>query len=153
MNKYKIIFIGIVHCFLAVSAFAQESEEKSKAEDFYWKMVMAPEWEFCSMYGRALQGELHLSNFDSWSDTAAKIIKEVAKERKIRVNVQRVMRKKLSVGDSKCHFFAHLGYAASKPIRINTTVVGKTTREQIVMNYDLYVYFDNDKFVGYQSQE
>lgn len=126
---------------------------ESRMDDFYTKMATAPEWEFCSMYGRALQGELHLSNVDSWSDEATKIIKIVAKERKIKVNDQRILRKKMAMGDSKCHFFAHLGYAASEPVRINTTVAGKIKREQLVMKHGLYVYFDNDKFTAYQSQD
>lgn len=105
------------------------------------------------MYGRALQGELHLSNVGSWSDDATRIIKEVAKERKIKVNDQRISRKKVVIGDSKCHFFAHLGYTASEPIRTNTTAVGKIKREQVVLSHGLYVYFDNDKFTAYQSQE
>lgn len=135
------------------NSIAQDGIEKNSEGKFYSKLILAPEWEFCSIYGRSLSGALIMPDVDLSDAAMIKIVKEIARERKIRVNDRRILEKKLRTGDSKCHFYAYLGSAATAPIRINTTVVGNVKREQIVMNYGMYVYFDNDKLTAYQSSE
>ena len=153
MHKYTLTIFLLLNSVITTHSIAQEKDEKLNEGQFYSKLILAPEWEFCSIYGRSLSGALIMPNVDLSDATMIRIVKEIAKERKIKVNDQRVLAKKLRTGDSKCHFYAYLGSGASAPIRINKTVVGKITREQIVMDYGLYVYFDNDKLTAYQTSD
>ena len=153
MKNFIIVAFLFLHNFVAPYSFAQDEKEKLGAGEFLVAMIGAPDWEFCSIYGRSLSGAIILPDFDLSDEEAIKIIKEVAKDRGIKVNSQRVLKKKLMMGDSKCQFFAYLGSFASAPIKINTTVVGKIKREQLVMKNGVYVYFDNDKLTAYQTSE
>lgn len=153
MKNYIILVIVLLQNLIAPYSVAQEQTEKLGAGEFHAEMIIAPDWEFCSIYGRSLSGAIILPNVDLSDEEAIKIIKEVAKERKIKVNNQRALKRKLLMGDSKCQFFAYLGSFTSAPIQINTTVIGKIKREQIVMKHGVYVYFDNDRLTAYQTSE
>lgn len=151
--RYLFVLMMLLQWIMIPLSFAEERERVADEGKFYSKLILAPEWEFCSIYGRSLSGALIMPDVNLSDAEMIKIVKEIARDRKIRVNDKRILERKIRTGDSKCHFYAYLGSHATAPIRINTTVIGSVKKEQVVMSNGLYLYFENDKLIAYQMSE
>lgn len=153
MTKQIIIAIAIL--FFGATGIAQDEKNVSPYADggaFYANMIIANETEFCSIYGSALRGYISHPELSLDNDTAIGIVKEIAIDRKIKINIKNFKKNKAGIGDSKCHFFAVMGFNIGQPSQVNTTVIKGRKIEQYIMKHS-YLYFENDKFTGYQTSQ
>lgn len=139
-------FVAIVTFFISFFAFAQANDSNEKPDDvpaFLVEVITVTDTELCTVYGNALNGRFDFRNLVVEEKKYMELLNFEMKNRKLKVNKNKILAKQVAIGDSKCQVFATVGSGIGEPLNVNKTYVKGSIREQYVMKNNIYLYFDN----------